>query len=226
MTQKMKVVTLKGANAMLLQATLQSLDPAILSADLADAGSLDFEWTPVLVDTSNMPAEAVAAADWAAIKRAFARVRLNVVALNTAAADVAVQHGLGVLDLCGTSTKEAADAETHQELILPPMIVDTPVRTGAQIYAKGRDLIVTGSVSAGAEVIADGNLHVYGRLQGRGIAGASGRTDARIFTLDFQPDLVSIAGVYEQFEAGPPQFAPGKLLVVSLQEGRLTYSSK
>jgi septum site-determining protein MinC len=93
-------------------------------------------------------------------------------------------------------------------------IVTEPVRSGTQIYARGGDLIVTAAVSAGAEVMADGNIHVYGRLRGRALAGAAGDTAARIFCTRFEAELVSIAGRYlvsEQMPAenqgGPAQIA-------------------
>jgi septum site-determining protein MinC len=78
----------------------------------------------------------------------------------------------------------------------PAMVVTQPVRAGSRIYAQGRDLICTATVNAGAEIIADGNVHVYGTLRGRAIAGASGFDEARIFALDFDPELVAIAGLY------------------------------
>jgi len=91
---------------------------------------------------------------------------------------------------------------------LPPslaaMIVDTPVRAGQRIYARGADLIVTATVNNGAELIADGSIHVYAPLNGRALAGASGNPEARIFALSMQPELVSIAGVYRTFDEGFP----------------------
>jgi septum site-determining protein MinC len=93
-------------------------------------------------------------------------------------------------------------------------IVTEPVRSGTQIYVRGGDLIVTAAVSAGAEVMADGNIHVYGRLRGRALAGAAGDTAARIFCARLEAELVSIAGRYlvsEQLPAehqgGPAQIA-------------------
>lgn len=78
----------------------------------------------------------------------------------------------------------------------PTLIVDQPVRAGQRIWAQGGDLIVTATVNAGAEVIADGNIHVYGALRGRAMAGGAQNTEARIFALNFDPELVSIAGYY------------------------------
>ncbi|PWS36632.1 septum site-determining protein MinC [Falsiroseomonas bella] len=78
----------------------------------------------------------------------------------------------------------------------PAMIVDQHVRAGTRIWAQGTDLIVVGTVNPGAEVIADGNIHVYGRLLGRAIAGGQSANEARIFATHFDPELVSIAGYY------------------------------
>lgn len=78
----------------------------------------------------------------------------------------------------------------------PAMFINRPIRSGQQIYAKGRDLVVFGAVSPGAEVIADGDIHIYGALRGRAIAGASGDPSARICCLNLNPELVSINGNY------------------------------
>ena len=77
------------------------------------------------------------------------------------------------------------------------------VRSGQQIYARDRDLIVIGAVANGAEVIADGNIHIYGGLRGRAMAGAQGDAKARIFVSDFRAELVAIAGQYRVFEQIP-----------------------
>ena len=76
------------------------------------------------------------------------------------------------------------------------MVIDKPLRSGQQVYARGTDLIVMALVSHGAEVIADGNIHVYAPLRGKAIAGARGNTDARIFSTCMEPELLSIAGNY------------------------------
>ena len=76
------------------------------------------------------------------------------------------------------------------------LLVTEPVRSGQRIYAEGADLIVMATVNPGGEVIADGNVHVYGALRGRAIAGAQNDSEARIFALHFDPELVAIAGYY------------------------------
>lgn len=82
------------------------------------------------------------------------------------------------------------------------MIIDAPVRAGQRIYARGADLVVMAAVNNGAEIIADGSIHVYAPLRGRALAGASGNTGARIFAASLEAELVSIAGVYRTFEHG------------------------
>lgn len=82
----------------------------------------------------------------------------------------------------------------------PTMVIDKPVRSGQQVYAKGGDLIVASQVSAGAEVIADGSIHVYGALRGRALAGVQGDTTARIFCTQLGAELVAIAGHYQVAE--------------------------
>ena len=79
---------------------------------------------------------------------------------------------------------------------VPTKVVSQNIRSGQQIYAKGCDLVIIGSVGNGAEVIADGSIHIYGTLRGRAIAGASGNQNAAIFSLSIEAELVSIAGTY------------------------------
>jgi septum site-determining protein MinC len=99
-------------------------------------------------------------------------------------------------------------------------IVTQPVRSGTQIYARGGDLVVVAPVSAGAEVIADGNIHVYGTLRGRAIAGAAGDTAARIFVQRLEAELICIAGRYLVSEAIAPEHLR-QAVQVALSEDRL-----
>ena len=89
----------------------------------------------------------------------------------------------------------------------PTLMHHHPVRSGQQVYARHRDLVVTTVVGAGAEVIADGCVHIYGALRGRAVAGARGEVTARVFCQEFQAELVSIAGVFRVFETIPPELA-------------------
>ena len=90
---------------------------------------------------------------------------------------------------------------------IPALIQHQPVRSGQRVYARSRDLVITSTVGAGAEAIADGCVHVYGSLRGRAVAGARGETSARVFCQEFRAELVSIAGVFRVFETLPPELA-------------------
>ncbi len=95
-----------------------------------------------------------------------------------------------------------------------------PVRSGQQVYARNTDLVITAVVGHGAEVIADGSVHVYAALRGKAIAGAQGDTNARIYCQDFQAELVSIAGHYRVFEDIPADLR-GKPVQVWLEGEKL-----
>lgn len=119
----------------------------------------------------------------------------------------------------------ASAAVEPVSVVAPPaqsmatLVVDKPLRSGQQVYAKGADLIVLAMVNPGAEVIADGHIHVYAPLRGKAIAGARGNVQARIFAQAMEPELVSIAGVYRTTdkELGPD--VRGRPAQVSLQSG-------
>lgn len=101
----------------------------------------------------------------------------------------------------------AADSVPEVAAVPPTLMQTQPVRSGQRVYARNRDLIVTAMVAAGAEVMADGCVHIYGPLRGRVMAGAHGDTDARVFCQQFHAELVSIAGVFRVFETIPPELA-------------------
>lgn len=96
------------------------------------------------------------------------------------------------------------------------MVIDKPIRSGQKIYARGADLVVLAMVNQGAEVVADGNIHVYAPLRGKAMAGARGNASARIFSLCLEPELISIAGVYRTSENPLPADVAGKPAQVRL----------
>lgn len=104
----------------------------------------------------------------------------------------------------------ASAPESQTDTVLATLVVDKPVRTGQRIYAAGANLVVLAIVNAGAELIADGDIHVYAPLRGRALAGARGNTSARIFSLAMEAELVSIAGVFQVFEHGIPDAVRAK----------------
>ena len=98
------------------------------------------------------------------------------------------------------------------------LVIDRPLRSGQKIYARGADLVVLAMVNMGAEVVADGNIHVYAPLRGKAMAGASGNTAARIFSLCMEPELISIAGVYRTSENPLSEDIQGKPAQVRLSD--------
>ncbi len=106
---------------------------------------------------------------------------------------------------------------------VPTMVIDKPLRSGQQVYAKGGDLIVLAAVNNGAEVIADGHIHIYAPLRGKAIAGAKGNTQARIFAACMEPELISIAGTYRTTDNPLPPDVVGKPAQIRLEGERLVY---
>lgn len=117
------------------------------------------------------------------------------------------------------TTATAAQPEPSALEAPPPgaLVIDRPLRSGQQVYARGRDLVVMAMVNPGAEVIADGHIHVYAPLRGRAIAGARGWPDARIFAREMKPELVSICGVYRTSDEALPGEVWGHAATVRLQ---------
>ncbi|MBU3739495.1 MAG: septum site-determining protein MinC [Rhodoferax sp.] len=99
---------------------------------------------------------------------------------------------------------------------VPTLVVDKPLRSGQKVYARGGDLVVMAMVNPGAEVVADGHIHVYAPLRGKAMAGARGNTAARIFSLCLEPELVSVAGLYRTSEHPLPDAVRAKPAQVRL----------
>src|SRR6185437_13440521 len=120
---------------------------------------------------------------------------------------------------------QAAPVAVAERAPPPPTLMHHhPVRSGQRVYARDRDLIVTSTVAAGAEVMADGCVHIYGSLRGRAMAGAHGDTAARVFCREFNAELVSIAGVFRVFETLPKELA-GQPVQAWLEENDLRLAS-
>jgi len=110
-----------------------------------------------------------------------------------------------------------------QPAAITTLIVDKPLRSGQQVYARGGDLVVLAAVNFGAEVIADGSIHVYAPLRGKAIAGARGNNDARIFSTCMEPELISIAGTYRTTDNPLPDTVIGKPAQIRLDGERLVF---
>lgn len=119
------------------------------------------------------------------------------------------------------STKESASPGVTASSAAPTMVIKGPLRSGQRVYARNSDLIVMGVVSRGAEVIADGNIHIYGPLRGKAMAGARGDVAARIFTTGFDAELVAIAGIYRVIDTKLSPELHQKPVVIQLEKDAL-----
>lgn len=231
---------IKSARTDALAVYLHNADAAALDAALDKCAAQYRELNlPLILDMQDFrPAEA----DLPAVLAVFRRHRLPVAALrhsDEAWAATAADNGLPftppgkerpvpletadagtVAEITGEIASETAKQAGH-----PTVLVADPVRTGQQVYAENADLIVTGTVSEGAELIADGNIHIYASMRGRALAGAKGRRDARIFIHSMQAELVSIAGIYRNFEQQLPEHLYRKPVQIHLQDDRLVIAA-
>ena len=207
-------IDIKISTVVAISTILRSADPQVINAALQQmtGGVADFfEDEFAVIDVSAI-ADSGAPIDWRALIELLRNYRLNAVAVRgaTPAMAGAVRACGLALDAGSSNVKARDDADAlapaaptaPATAVISPgvMIIDMPVRAGQRIYARGCDLIITATVNNGAEVIADGSIHVYAALKGRALAGASGNASARIFAQSMQPELVSIAGVYRTFE--------------------------
>lgn len=142
--------------------------------------------------------------------------------LVVAAPDVRPVNKPAVIEPTQAPTPPAANTTTQASPTTtspghaPTLVVDKPLRSGQRVYARGGDLVLLAMVNPGAEVVADGSIHVYAPLRGKAIAGARGNTQARIFSLCLEPELVSIAGTYRTSDNPLPANVQGKTAQVRL----------
>lgn len=182
---------------------------------------------------------ALVAVDLAAIVTLLREYRMQPVAVKGAnAAELAAAQALGLAEAPEVEATPAVREvikevevvrEVIREVMVPgepsgaakTMVIDKPLRSGQQVYAKGGDLVVLALVNHGAEVIADGSIHVYAPLRGKAIAGARGDTSARIFAASMEAELIAIAGTYRTTENPLPDTVLGKPAQIRLEGEKL-----
>ena len=217
------VIDIRYSEVGLVQVRIRTTDPRAIQNELAArvaAAPHFFRRIAVCLDLSALE-KTPEVAEIHAVIEAVRRVGMlsvglagDVVELET----VASALNLPILSSFRTPTRPAPVLEPEQAAPTTPepapadsnvstLIHIQPVRSGQRIYARNRDLIVNAGVAAGAEVIADGCLHIYGPLRGRAMAGARGDPAARVFCQEFDAELVSIAGVFRVFETIPAELA-------------------
>ena len=234
------VFEFKSATLPLIAVILKTADLAVLTAaldaQLADSPDF-FEQEPVVIDLSLLQdEEPPATLDFAALRALLARHQTQPIAVRGGnaeqnAAARAAGLSLAAMPVSPPARPPAALAETAspapqivREVPVPAngtLLIDKPLRSGQQVYARGADLIVLAAVSFGAEVIADGHIHVYAPLRGKAIAGARGNTEARIFTTCLEAQLVAIAGIYRTAEVPLGPDVAGKAAQISLDGKKL-----
>jgi len=183
---------------------------------------------PVVLDLKDA-AEFTREAEFAEAREILRRHTLSLIGVqNTAPAQLEAAAGAGLASFAPNAPqpgrsppREPTRSASATPVAAKTRLVTQPVRSGTQIYARGADLVVTAAVSPGAEIIADGNIHVYGALRGRALAGAGGDVDARIFCSRLEAELVSIAGRYLVSEQLPSE-QQGFPVQIALVDERLT----
>lgn len=206
-----------------------------------------FSSAPLLIDLSAVDEEAQAELDFIFLANTLRNLGLTPVGVRGSAAkqsERVLQAGLGLLPAIKTaktvtvpadkpsSDLEPSDKEAQPEPLVPvtsqlsagtsTKVITHPVRSGQQVFAPGGDLVILSSVNAGAEVLAAGNIHVYGPLRGRAMAGINGDVTARIFTLQCNAEFVAIAGEYMVNES-LDQDLINQSVMISLQDGSLNF---
>jgi septum site-determining protein MinC len=240
---------IKSATLPLVALVLKSADLGALARDLeARFGDIQdfFDQDAMVIDLSRLESEAAEGerrtVDFPALLELLKKYRLAPVAVRggrpeQAAAALAAglfpapDARIGTAAHSGSNAGSNADAAAQaaaQAVAQAPaataaLVIDKPLRSGQQVYARGRDLVMLAMVNPGAEAIADGHIHVYAPLRGRAIAGARGNADARIFALGMEPELISIAGLYKTGETPLPEAVwgkPAQVRLVEVSEGK------
>ncbi|HBC83591.1 MAG TPA: septum site-determining protein MinC [Escherichia sp.] len=228
-------IELKGSSFTLSVVHLHDAKPEVIRQALEDKiaqAPAFLQHAPVVINISALD-EAV---NWSALHKAIASTGLRVIGVSgckQAALKAEIDRaGLPLLTEGKEKLRQPPAVEAPvvevpivEEPVVAPItktrLIDVPVRSGQRIYAPGCDLIVTSHVSAGAELIADGNIHIYGMMRGRALAGANGDREAQIFCTHLTAELVSIAGEYWLSDQIPAEYY-GKAARLLLADNALT----
>ena len=238
------IFDLKSANMAILSLGLRSIDLVELEQELATRfGEVQdfFNNDPVVIDFSSVD-DVPDDFDLDALVALLRSYRMQPVAVRGgSAAMMQAAQFAGLADVQDDTMLQARpdsrpksmeqDAAPREALPEPgpvvhnprTMVIHKPLRSGQRVYAKGCDLVVLAAVNFGAEAIADGHVHVYAPLRGKAIAGASGNSDARIFSTCMEPELVAIAGTYRTTEIPLPTEVVGKPAQIRLDGERLVF---
>lgn len=221
-----------------------------MTARFADTPEM-FNHDPVVIDLAQAEGDPLAL-DYAALSTLLRRFKMVPAAVRGGTPEqmaAAAEAGLGEAPELPPVAPRAAAPAAAPEVAEPPaepavevqaeaepvqaeapalssaatLIIDKPLRSGQQVYARGGDLVVLAAVNFGAEVIADGSIHVYAPLRGKAIAGARGHSGARIFSTCMEPELISIAGTYRTTDNPLPDSVVGRPAQIRLDGERLVF---
>jgi septum site-determining protein MinC len=227
---------IKSANLPLVALLLKSPDLDLLALELRGRfGDIPdfFDHDPLVIDLGPLHGSPVDFEQLLALLKPYRVMPVAVKGGTEEQMQAALEVGLAAApDAAPVAAPAPRSADRHDRQAEQPaaapvvpiasaMVIDRPLRSGQQVYARGRDLVVLSMVNPGAEVIADGHIHVYAPLRGKAIAGARGDSNARILTLCLEPELVSIAGVYRTSENPLPDNLHGKPAQIRLQADKL-----
>lgn len=192
-----------------------------------------FDSTPVLLDLTtieahNLPLDII---KLLAILRHYRLSPIGIKSYSNEHKEIAKSQHLAIIAQAETAV--TPEVKVQEKPMAPPppavitaKIIDQPVRSGKQIYAKNCDLIITSTVSHGAEVLADGNIHIYGTLNGRALAGVQGDTNAKIFCKNLDAELIAIAGNYLVNEQISDEYRnSSQFLEIFLEGNKLQFKS-
>ncbi len=235
-----QLIEFKGTTLPVVVVTLRSLHPDAL-AEAASALFGDdefFDGDAALLELSQIVD--VPEPDWRRVKQVLKSHGLNVIGVRGGSEELRYGAAFAGLPTYAAGERAAPPATAWQAApsplpetadltstaappptvtapaAAPTVFIERPLRSGQQVYARGGDLVVLAAVNAGAEVIADGNIHIYAPLHGRALAGASGAAAARIICTRFDAELVSVAGLYRTFDSGVPVEMAGRPVQVRL----------
>ncbi len=226
------IFDLKSASLSVVALLLQTHHLDDLACEFArrfDAYSGFFNNDPVVVDLAAL-ANTPASIDFKALIELLRHYKMQLVgarAGNKLQMQAARSAGLVdvPVDLARTSDSPATPSPFGASTASPTMVLHRPLRSGQQVYARGGDLVILAAVNFGAEVIADGHIHVYAPLRGKAIAGAKGNVEARIFSTCMEPELVAIAGTYRTTETPLQPEIVGKPAQIRLEGERLIFEA-
>jgi septum site-determining protein MinC len=235
---------IKSANLPLVSLLLKSADLRAVGAELkARFGDIPdfFDNDPLVLDLSPLQGQSMEPIDFPALLALLRSYHVLPVAARGGTPGqmaAALRAGLApapeaaparsektwIADQVRNDSPKTPAVPASETALASALVIDRPLRSGQQVYARGRDLVVLSMVNPGAEVIADGHIHVYAPLRGKAIAGARGNTEARIISLCLEPELISIAGVYRTSEVPLPDDVlskPTQVRLVGGVEGKL-----